>query len=185
MKPRFFANQDRFRAWLEKNHASKTELVVGYYKVKSGKPSMTWSESVDQALCFGWIDGIRRSIDDESYCIRFTPRRPGSKWSAVNVRKVEALKREGLMTRAGLRLFEERGAKNERGYSHDESSPSLSPDLRAAFRRHREAWPFFGAQPPGYRRTAERWVMSAKREPTRERRLEKLIESCERGERVF
>ena len=182
---RFFSDQQKFRAWLEKNHARKDELIVGFYKVKSGKPSMTWSESVDQALCFGWIDGIRRTIDDASYCIRFTPRRADSKWSAVNVRKVGVLKEAGLMTPAGLELFEKRGAENERGYDYSSDRIPLSAALRKQLKGARKAWAFFEAQPPGYRKLAEHWVMSAKREETRQRRLAKLIEASSRGERAL
>lgn len=185
MKPRFFANQQKFRAWLEKNYDKRDELIVGFYKVKSGKPSMTWSESVDQALCFGWIDGVRRTIDDESYSIRFTPRRPDSRWSAVNVRKVEALKKAGLMTATGMRLFEARRAQDERGYSYERDRVPLSDRLRAEFEARESAWAFHAAQPPGYRKRAEHWVMSAKQDATRRRRLGKLIEASERGERAL
>lgn len=184
-RPRFFSDQEKFRAWLEENHTKKNELIVGFYKVKSGKPSMTWSESVDQALCFGWIDGVRRAIDEESYSIRFTPRRAGSMWSAVNVRKVEALKKAGLMTRAGLAPFEARGAEHEKGYDYSRDRTPLSAALRKEFKSEKDAWSFFAKQPPGYRKLAEDWVMSAKRDETRRRRLGKLVEASARGERAF
>lgn len=180
-KPRYFKTPDAFRKWLESHHASKAELLVGYYKVSCCRPSMTWSESVDQALCFGWIDGVRRRIDDERYCIRFTPRRSGSKWSDVNLKKVAKLKRAGLMTPAGLAAYERRVVGRSAGYAYEENVKPLSPAMIRKFRSHGKAWKFFQAQAPAYKKKVTHWVTSAKQEATRERRLGKLIEACEKG----
>ena len=180
-KPRYFKTQDAFRKWLERYHASKDELLVGYYKVDSGRPSMTWPESVDQALCFGWIDGIRRRIDDESYCIRFTPRRRGSKWSDVNLKKVTKLKRAGLMAPAGLAADDALVVGRRAGYAYEENTKPLSAAMTREFRAQRKAWEFFQAQAPSQRKKLTHWVTSAKQEATRERRLGKLIEACKKG----
>ncbi len=181
-KPRYFKSQEAFRNWLEKHHDSKDELLVGYYKVGTGKPSMTWSESVDQALCFGWIDGVRRRIDDERYCIRFTPRRPGSKWSDVNLKKIGKLKREGLMTPAGLEAYGRRVVGRRSGYAYEENTKDFTTAMKREFRSHPEAWKFFRAQAPSWKKKVTHWVTSAKQEATRDRRMRKLIEGCERGE---
>ena len=127
MTPVFFSNQNEFRRWLEENHTTKTELVVGYYKVWTGRPTMSWSQSVDQALCFGWIDGIRKSIDEKSYCIRFTPRKPTSVWSNINIKKVEELTEKGLMTEAGLQAYSKRKDTKSGIYSF-ENDPAILPD---------------------------------------------------------
>src|SRR3989339_834768 len=140
MEPLFFHGSKEFRKWLEKNHETEKELIVGYYKKETGKPSMIWSESVDQALCFGWIDGIRRSIDTESFCIRFTPRRSGSNWSKVNIKKVEELQEAGLMTPAGLELFNNRKDKSGDSYSYENLPASLSPEMDKLFRKNKSAW---------------------------------------------
>ncbi len=171
---------DEFRAWLEANHDSATELEVVFYKRASGKPSMTWSESVDQALCFGWIDGVRRGRDDESYTIRFTPRRPGSNWSKINVEKVAKLTEAGLMRPAGVAAFERRRDDRTGVYSF-ENEAELSAEYEARLRANRAAADYFDSRPPWYRRTAIHLVMSAKREETRERRLEQLIEDSAAG----
>lgn len=181
-KPRYFKTPDAFRKWLERHHASKGELLVGYYKVGSGRPSMTWSESVDQALCFGWIDGVRRRIDDERYCIRFTPRRSGSKWSDVNLKKVAKLKRQGLMTPAGLAAHKGRVVGRRAGYAYEENVKPLTPSMIREFRSRAKAWEFFQAQAPSYKKKVTHWITSAKQEATRERRLNKLIEACDKGE---
>ena len=181
-KPRYFKTPDAFRKWLERHHASKSELLVGYYKVDSGRSSMTWSESVDQALCFGWIDGVRRRINDECYCIRFTPRRSGSKWSDVNLKKVAKLKREGLMTPAGLAAYKRRVVGRRAGYAYEENVKQLTAAMIREFRSHSEAWKFFQSQAPSYKKKVTHWITSAKQEATRERRLSKLIEACEKGE---
>jgi uncharacterized protein YdeI (YjbR/CyaY-like superfamily) len=171
----FFATPDAMRAWLEKHHASEQELWVGFYKKSSGKPSITWPESVDAALCFGWIDGRRKNVDEISYKIRFTPRKPQSKWSAVNVKRVAELEKLGLMQAAGRKAFALR--TGPAGYSYEQrKSIQLDAAHEKQFRANKSAWNFFQAQPPGYRRLATFWVMSAKREETRVKRLSQLIE---------
>lgn len=185
MKPKFFARKEEFRAWLRENHKNETELVVGYYKVSSGKASMSWPESVDQALCFGWIDGIRRSVDEESYCIRFTPRRPGSNWSTVNLEKVVELIEQGLMRDAGLKAYKNRKESRSEIYGYERKALKLSKEYREIFRGNSAAWKFFSSQSPYYRKTSQNWVMSAKREETRKRRLDKLIEASAQQEKVF
>ncbi len=182
-KPKFFKTGQAFRRWLDRYHASKDELLVGYYKVGSGKASMTWSESVDQALCYGWIDGIRRRIDDESYSIRFTPRRQGSKWSDVNLKKVEQLTADGLMMPAGVAAFERRVVGRRAGYAYEEKPVPMTKDVEKVVRKNRKAWEFFEAQPPSYRKKALFWLASAKKEETRARRLAQAIASWEKGER--
>ena len=172
---------EEFRAWLEENHETATDLEVVFFKKGSGKPSMTWSESVDEALCFGWIDGVRRSRDDESYTIRFTPRRPGSNWSKINVEKVAKLKEAGLMRPAGLAAFEKRTDAKTGVYSFEREDAALSPEYEARMRANEAATEYFASRPPWYRRTAIHLVMSAKREETRERRLEQLIEESAAG----
>jgi uncharacterized protein YdeI (YjbR/CyaY-like superfamily) len=185
MKPTFFATPHEFRSWLERHHETETELLVGFYKKSSGRPSITWPESVDEALCFGWIDGIRRSIDEEAYCIRFTPRRKGSTWSAVNLRKVDELIRAQRMRPAGLRAYETRDPEKSAPYSFERGEePSLGPELEGLFKAHPAAWTFFESQPPGYRKTATSWILSAKRDETRQRRLRTLIEDSAAGQRL-
>jgi uncharacterized protein YdeI (YjbR/CyaY-like superfamily) len=185
VEPRFFATPEEFRAWLDEHHTTATEVVVGFYKKGAGKPSMVWVEAVREALCFGWIDGITRRIDDESYCIRFTPRRPRSNWSAVNVRHVEELIREGRMRPAGLAAFEARAPKRTGVYSYEQRHEAKLDDAQEEhFRSNRRAWEFFQAQPPGYRQMAIYWVLSAKREETRARRLATLIDDSEHGRRI-
>ncbi|HEX8925057.1 MAG TPA: YdeI/OmpD-associated family protein [Terriglobales bacterium] len=175
MKPSFFASAQDFQRWLEKNHAREQELWVGFHKKDSGKPSITWPESVDAALCFGWIDGVRKSVDDESYVIRFTPRKASSRWSTVNVRRVQELQQSGLMHEAGQRAFEAR--TQEGTYSYEQRNEvRLSAAEEKKFKADKPAWDFFSAQPVGYRRTATYWVTSAKREDTRAKRLATLIE---------
>ena len=183
--PQFFETPAKFRAWLRRNHAKSAELWVGYWKKESGRPSITWPESVDEALCFGWIDGIRKSIDGDSYAIRFTPRKRSSIWSAVNVRRVEALIAEGRMQPAGLEAFEARRDDRTGIYSFDrKDTPELTAEETAQFRANRKAWAFFEAQPPGYRRTAVHWVVSAKRPETRAKRLATLIVDSANGVRI-
>lgn len=184
MKPTFFESPAAFRKWLEKNHEKQSELLVGFYKKDSGRPSITWPESVDQALCFGWIDGVRRRIDDESYSIRFTPRRPGSIWSAINIAKVAELEKQGLMRPAGRKAFEKRREDRSRVYSFENPERQLSPADEKRFRAKKKAWKYFSEQPPGYRRVALHWVTSAKREETRARRLATLIEDSAHGRRI-
>jgi uncharacterized protein YdeI (YjbR/CyaY-like superfamily) len=184
VKPTFFKTPAAFRKWLEANHAAVRELWVGYYKRGSGKPSLTWPESVDQALCFGWIDGIRKSVDDTSYVIRFTPRKKSSVWSAVNIKRVEQLMADGLVHAAGLKAFQERKEHRSRIYSYEQKELALDGPLGKRLRQNRAAWTFFQAQPPWYRRTAGWWIISARKEETRLRRLEKLIACSESGEPI-
>jgi uncharacterized protein YdeI (YjbR/CyaY-like superfamily) len=185
MEPIFFASPADFRAWLEANHQTATELLVGFYKVDSGKPSITWPQSVDEALCFGWIDGIRRSLGPESYTIRFTPRKPGSTWSAINIKRVKELEEQGRMARAGLRAFERRSDDKSAIYSYEQRrDATLTSDYEGRFRANADAWDYFQAQAPWYRRTAAYWVMSAKREATRLRRLDALIADSAAGRSI-
>jgi uncharacterized protein YdeI (YjbR/CyaY-like superfamily) len=181
MKPVFFSSETAFRSWLEKNHDTETELYVGFYKLKSGKPSMTWSQSVDQALCFGWIDGVRHSIDEESYQIRFTPRRKTSIWSAVNIRKVETLKKLGLMHKAGLEIFEHRTEKKSKIYAFENEEVKLTPEFEKMFKENKAAWDYFQTLAPTYKKPSLNWVMTAKQESTKIKRLKELIADSESG----
>ena len=185
MKPRFFATPNEFRAWLEENHDSESEVVVGFHKKHTGLPSLTWTESVREALCFGWIDGVRRRIDNDSYAIRFTPRKPGSNWSVVNVRHVEELTRAGRMHPAGIEAFEARTPERTGVYTYENRHQAkLGPEQEERFRANKQAWEFFQAQPPGYRQTAIFWIVSAKREETRARRLATLIDDSAHQRRI-
>jgi uncharacterized protein YdeI (YjbR/CyaY-like superfamily) len=184
MKPRFFTSPERFREWLEKNHASTKEILVGFHKKGSGKKSITYGEALDEALCFGWIDGVRRSLNETSYTIRFTPRNARSIWSLVNVKHVERLQKEGRMHPAGLAAFERRDPKLTGIYSFENRPRELSWDYEKQLRRNRTAWQFFQAQPPFYKRTVAFWVMGANKEETQLRRLQQLIESSAKGERI-
>jgi uncharacterized protein YdeI (YjbR/CyaY-like superfamily) len=175
----FFKSQSDFRKWFVKNHDKAAELLAGFYKKSSGKPSITWPESVDEALCFGWIDGIRRNIDDVSYSIRFTPRRRGSIWSAVNIKRAGELRKLGLMQPAGMKAFEKRDEKKSKLYSYENKDKVLSVDYEKKFKANKKAWAYFKSQPPWYQRTASHWVISAKQEETRLRRLEALIKDSE------
>jgi len=180
----FFTTQEEFRKWLEKNHKKKTELLVGFYKVGSDKPSMTWSQSVDQALCFGWIDGVRKSIDKESYFIRFTPRKSTSIWSAINIKKIEELTQLGLMKPEGQKAFSFRTEKKSRIYSHENEVAELTPNFERQFKKNKLAWDFFKVQPPSYRKVMTHWIMSPKQEKTRLTRLEKTIEISAQQKRM-
>jgi uncharacterized protein YdeI (YjbR/CyaY-like superfamily) len=184
--PTFFETPERFRAWLEEHHETATELLVGFYKKGSGRPSITWPESVDEALCFGWIDGIRRGIDDESYSIRFTPRKATSNWSSVNIARVAELEKEGRMRPAGRAAFERRSAARSGIYAYEQRKAArLDPDQQREFESgNPEAWAFFSAQPPGYRQQAIHWVVSAKRPETRAKRLATLIDDSAAGRRL-
>ncbi len=184
VKRTFFSNQFEFREWLEENHEKETELFVGYYKVNSGKPSMMWSESVDQALCFGWIDGVRKSIDDVSYFIRFTKRKPNSIWSGVNIKKIEELKKQGLIKPAGIAAFNLRNESRSKIYAYEKEVVKLSEDFEARFRANKKAWSFFQSLPPSYHKSAINWVMSAKQETTKVKRLEELIRDSEAGRKI-
>lgn len=186
MKPTFFRTPADFREWLEQHHDAAPELWVGFHKKGSGRPSITWPESVDEALCFGWIDGVRKSLGDESYVIRFTPRRARSIWSAVNVRRVTELTRLGRMRPAGVKAFEARDPARTGVYSFEQPRESLTlgAPYKAKLKASKRAWTFFRSQAPWYQRTASRWVMSAKKEETRLRRLAALIEDSARGRRI-
>jgi uncharacterized protein YdeI (YjbR/CyaY-like superfamily) len=181
----FFETPDDFRAWLEQNHETESELLVGFYRKGTGKPSITWPESVAEALCFGWIDGVRRGIDEESYSIRFTPRKATSTWSKVNIEKVAELTSEGRMHPAGQAAFERRSDAKSGIYSYEQRRDAkLDPDQEREFRANDAAWSFFESQPRGYRRTATYWVVSAKREETRRKRLATLIDDSANGRRL-
>ena len=182
--PTFFPEPADFRAWLEANHAKTDHLWVGYYKKATKKPSVTWEDTVEEALCFGWIDGIRKSIDGESYKIRFTPRKPKSVWSQRNIDLVERLTAEGRMRPEGLAAFAYKDLHPDSGYAASKLGGALTEPMVARFKEHADAWAFYQAQPPGYRRQSARWVTSAKREQTRERRLATLIEDSANGLRI-
>ena len=183
-KPRFFATPAGFRRWLEKNHARSRELWVGFHKRGTGRASITWPESVDQALCFGWIDGVRYRIDEVSYRIRFSPRQPKSVWSNVNVKRVAALKKLGLMTAAGLAAFAKADPKKSGIYAYERSHAKLGAAYEKTFKANQKAWTFFRAQAPWYQRTLTYFVVSAKREETRQKRLATLIVACQAGRRL-
>ena len=184
-RPRFFATPGKLRAWFTRHHRSARELWVGYYKKASGRRSVTWPESVDQALCFGWIDGIRKSIDEISYMNRFTPRTPRSVWSAVNIARAKELIALGLMTPAGLEAFERRASDRSAVYSYEQRrTASFDAGCGKRFRANKEAWEYFRAQAPSYRRVATYWVVSAKKEETRARRLATLIADSAAGRRI-
>ena len=185
MHPITFETPEAFRAWLEQHHDTATELWVGFHRRSTGRPSMTWAEAVDEALCFGWIDGKAKRIDEGSWTIRFTPRRKGSVWSARNVGRVQELRRLGRMRPAGLRAFEARREDHSGIYSYEQRHRAvLDPAFEARFRKRRKAWAWFEAKAPSYRQAAIRWVMTAKREETRERRLHQLIEASAAGTTV-
>ncbi|WP_420577421.1 YdeI/OmpD-associated family protein [Ekhidna sp.] len=181
----FFPTPEDFRKWLEDNHGEETELWVGYYKKGTGKPSITWPESVDQALCFGWIDGIRKRIDDEAYQIRFTPRKPNSHWSHVNIKRIEELKKANLVAKAGLAAYTKRDPENSGKASFEQRKVALSPDFNKRFKSNKEAWAFFNKKlSPTYQKQSIHWVMSAKREETREKRLQTLIDCSGKEEKI-
>ena len=185
MKPTFFSRPEDLRAWLEEHHETATELWVGLYKKSSGRRSVTWPEVVDEALCFGWIDGIRKGIDDVSYANRITPRKPTSNWSAVNVKRFGQLKRQGKVRAAGQKAFELRTKAKTGVYSYEQRHQvKLDPAFEKRFREKQKAWSWFQGQPPSYRTTAVFWVMTAKKPETRERRLAQLIAASANGEKV-
>ena len=184
MKPLFFPTAAQFRRWLEAHHASASELLVGFHKRESGKPSLTWPESVDEALCFGWIDGVRRRIDADSYSIRFSPRRATSIWSAVNIAKVEALERSARMTDAGRAAFARRRENRSGTYAYEQRPQELPPEYRRILDANPAAARDFDARPAGYRRTAIWKVVSAKQEATRLRRLAQLVDCHACGELI-
>ncbi len=184
LEPIFFETPSDFRKWLMKNHEKAKELIVGYYKSSSGKKGITWSQSVDEAICFGWIDGVRKSIDDERYCIRFTPRKPGSIWSAVNIKKVEELSRRNKMQEAGILAFSKRKENKSAIYSYEKEATSLPNEYLEKFKSNPKAFEFFKSMPPSYQKTAIHCVMDAKREATREKRLLELIKDSEAGRKI-
>ncbi|MFY9728139.1 MAG: YdeI/OmpD-associated family protein [Bryobacteraceae bacterium] len=184
MKPTFFKSAADFRGWLDQHHATTRELLIGLYRKESDGGGITYPQALDAALSFGWIDGVRKRIDADAYTIRFTPRKPGSIWSAVNIKRVRELTSQGLMQPSGLRAFGERDEQKTRQYSYERERGKLDQALEAALRANRKAASFFDAQPPGYRKTATFWVMSAKREETRARRLAHLIERSASGSRI-
>jgi uncharacterized protein YdeI (YjbR/CyaY-like superfamily) len=184
VEPRFFETPQELRVWFEAHHATAKELQVGFHRKSSGLASITWPESVDQALCFGWIDSVRRGIDDVSYTNRFTPRKPGSTWSAKNITRVGDLTEMGLMHPAGSAAFERRTEARSGVYSFEQATIGVDGTYEKRFRANRPAWTFFQAQPPSYRKAATWWVISAKREETRLRRLETLIDDSADGRRI-
>ena len=184
-KPQFFASLAAWRAWLEKCHAEADELWVGFYKRDSGRPSITWPESVDGALCFGWIDGVRKSIDAVSYKIRFTPRKPRSVWSAINIKRATELSESRLMHPAGVAAFERRDNDRSAIYAYEQRKTAKLPSaFEKRFRKQIDAWKFFQSQPPWYQRTSTYWVISAKKEETRTKRLATLIDCSARKKKI-
>jgi uncharacterized protein YdeI (YjbR/CyaY-like superfamily) len=185
MTVRYFPSPGALRARFAANHARARALWVDFYKKATGKPSVTYPEALDEALCVGWIDGVRKRVDGERYVIRFTPRKPGSYWSAVNTKRATTLVAEGRMTKAGLAAFEARDPGRTKQYSFERETAALPAAFERTLRRNRAAWTFFTAQPPSYRRMAAWWIVSAKQDETKQARLAKLIEACAVGRRVY
>lgn len=185
MKPTFFVTPAQFRAWLKKHHTTAAELWVGYYRKESGRATITWQQSVNEALCFGWIDGIRKKIDESSYANRFTPRRAGSNWSAINIDKVALLTKQKRMQPAGLAAFARRTAAKSRIYNYEQKDVDVhfEPALERQFKKNKKAWAFFQTLPPYYRRGEIRWVNGARQAETKRRRLDKVMAACESGRR--
>jgi len=184
MNPIFFKNQSELRKWFQKNHLSEQELILGYYKKGTGKETVSWSESVDQALCFGWIDSVRKSIDGESYQIRFTPRKPNSIWSNVNIKKIEELTDKALMHTTGIEAFNKRKEHKSGVYAFENEEQKLNEDFEKQFKANKKAWKFFNEQPPGYKKLALHYIMTAKLEATRNKRFHDLIADSEAGLRL-
>jgi uncharacterized protein YdeI (YjbR/CyaY-like superfamily) len=185
VKPRFFATPEKFRAWLAKNHGTAPELLVGFHKKGSGRPSIDWPQSVDEALCFGWIDGIRRNIDADSYSIRFTPRRARSVWSSINIRRVEALSKEGRMSAAGLAAYQRRSKDRSAIYAYEQrASAKLAPAEMRAFKASAGAWEHFSKLAPSYRQKVLYWITSARKPETREKRLARIIAASSAGKKL-
>lgn len=184
MKPTFFKTPAAFRQWLAKHHDNVQELWVGFYKKGSGKRSITWPESVDEALCFGWIDGVRKSLDNDSYTIRFTPRTQRSAWSSMNIKRVGELTELGRMHASGLKAFGARDPQRSGTYSYEQRQRKLDDEYQSKLKANEHAWDFFQAQPPWYQRTASSWVMSAMKEETRLRRLATLIDYSAKGRTI-
>jgi uncharacterized protein YdeI (YjbR/CyaY-like superfamily) len=184
IRPRFFPTPVEFRVWLEANYATAEELLVGFHRKGSGKPSITWHESVDEALCVGWIDSIRRRHTETSYTIRFTPRRKGSIWSAINIARVKVLLSKSRMRAAGIAAFDRRIENKSAIYSYEQRPQELIEPYRSLFKKNSAAWTFFEAQPPSYRRMIVWWIVSAKQEATRQARIRKLIDASARRKRL-
>jgi uncharacterized protein YdeI (YjbR/CyaY-like superfamily) len=185
MEPIYFESPEQFRDWLDANHAIATEVFVGFFRRATGRPSMTWSQSVDEALCYGWIDGRRHPIDAERTSLRFTPRKAGSTWSRVNIAKVAELTRHGRMRPAGVAAFAARTEAKSGIYSYESEAKEFPEELRERFQEHPQAWAFFNAQPPGYRKQMTHRVVSPKRADTRERRFNLLLEASAAGRRLL
>jgi uncharacterized protein YdeI (YjbR/CyaY-like superfamily) len=184
MEIKFFKSPRDLRSWFEKNHDKKQEQFIAFYKKDSGKPSITYQEALDQALAFGWIDGVRKSIDVKSYMIRFTPRKPKSYWSAVNIKHVERLMKLGSMHQSGIKVFESRDKEKSEKYSFERQNVKLNSNYEKLFKANKKAWDFFQSKPPSYRKSALWWIMSAKQGETRIRRLDQLIKYSESGEKI-
>ena len=184
IEPLYFPTQSSFRKWLEKHHNAASELWVGYFKTHSGAESITWPQSVDEALCFGWIDGVRKSIDGNRYMIRFSPRKRNSIWSAVNIRRAKELQRRGLMTKSGIEAFNGRDERRAQRYSFEQKHVALSPAYNRKMRANKRAWAFFQSLPPSTQKPSMWWVMSAKKEETQRRRLDTLITSSAKKELI-
>jgi uncharacterized protein YdeI (YjbR/CyaY-like superfamily) len=184
MEPRYFRSQSELRRWFEKNHGRVRVLWIGFFKRAAQKSGISYQQAVDESLCIGWIDGIRKSLGDERWTIRFTPRKPRSKWSLVNIRRAKELEKAGLMAEAGLEAFRARDEENAKLYAYEANPRELEPEHQAKFRRNAKAWAFWERQPPGYRRVASFWVISTKKEETRLRRLATLIEDSFHGRRI-
>jgi uncharacterized protein YdeI (YjbR/CyaY-like superfamily) len=182
--PVFFRSPEELRAWFAKHAKTARELWVGFHRVATGRPTITWSDAVDEALCVGWIDGIRKRLDDTRYANRFTPRNPRSAWSAINIAKVQALIREGRMQPAGLAAFEARRPERSGIYSYEQRPADLVEPYRGIFAKEKAAWAFYQSQPPGYRKLTTWWIVSAGKEETRLKRLQKLIEDSKAGRRL-
>ncbi len=183
-KPKYFPDSQRLRIWFVNNHESKSEQWIGFYKTKSGRKSITWPQSVDEALCFGWIDGLRKSIDEQAYMIRFTPRRARSHWSAVNLKRMAELKKLGLLYPAGLAAFNSRDATKVNQYAYERTNAELPPSFVEKLKDNRKAWEFFERLPPSTKKPTIWWVISAKKVDTKLRRLQVLIECCQANERI-
>ena len=183
--PIFFTSPDKFRRWLDRHHRTATEVWVGFYKKASGKKGLSYAEALDLALCYGWIDGIRKRVDAEGYTNRFSPRTAKSVWSAINIRRVGELTRLGLMHPRGIEVFRNRDPSKAGLYSFENRPKALAPALARTFRANKKAWAFFQAQPPGYRRLVTFMIMSAKQDATRERRLARAIDASEQRRRLI
>jgi uncharacterized protein YdeI (YjbR/CyaY-like superfamily) len=185
MTARYFRTAGAFRRWLAAHHATEKELLVGFYKKASGKPGISYKEAVDEALCFGWIDGVKKRVDEHRYTHRFTPRKPGSIWSLINAQRVTELIVLKRMAKPGLTVFQNRDSKKTQLYSFENRPSTFDAALERTFKTHTAAWTFFSAQPPGYRRVLTFWVMSAKQQETRERRLAVLVKGSAEGKRIL